>query len=340
MLSNRAISASVRCLSTAPHSTSGLCGPASRLLMIQYGIDQKDVKPTGPKGNVMKGDIMALIKTKGLKPVVVSVAPPPDPATAAPGAAQGPAPVIGSVRHVEKFIDIPLSNVRATIAKRLSQSKQSVPHAYQSATIKADHILSLQAELRDKGIAVSLNDFIIKAAALALRAVPEVNVQYSPDTQKASYLPTVDISVAVATPNGLITPIVNSADILGVQEISMRVKELAGRARENKLQPKEFQGGTFTISNLGMFGSVEQFTAIINPPQAAILAVGGSRLELDDEFKPINRFTATLCFDARAISETAAQSFLNHFSSSLSDPDFMVVEPITPELNFDFSRLL
>ncbi|VDL63222.1 unnamed protein product [Nippostrongylus brasiliensis] len=158
-------------------------------------------------------------------------------------------------------------------------------------------------------------------------AVPEVNVQYSPDTQKASYLPTVDISVAVATPNGLITPIVNSADILGVQEISMRVKELAGRARENKLQPKEFQGGTFTISNLGMFGSVEQFTAIINPPQAAILAVGGSRLELDDEFKPIN-------------SETAAQSFLNHFSSSLSDPDFMVAEPITPELNFDFSRLL
>ncbi|KIH51109.1 2-oxo acid dehydrogenase acyltransferase, partial [Ancylostoma duodenale] len=167
--------------------------------------------------------------------------------------------------------------------------QQLIPHEYQSAVVQADAVLAIQAELRSKDIAVSLNDFIIKAAALALRAVPEVNVQYSAESQQVNYLPNVDVSVAVATPTGLITPIVTSADILGVQDISARVKELAKRARENKLQPNEFQGGTFTISNLGMFGSVEQFTAIINPPQAAILAVGGTRMELDENFKPLNK---------------------------------------------------
>lgn len=287
----------------------------------------------------MKGDVLGVVKAKGLKPVVVTIPPPAGPSVsqASPTKAAG---AIGSVRHVEKFVDIPLSSIRATIAKRLTQSKQSIPHGYQSAVVQADTVLAIQAQLRDKGVIVSLNDFVIKAAAVALRAVPEVNVQYSADQQQISYLPMVDISVAVATPNGLITPIVKSADILGVQDISVRVKELAARARENKLQPNEFQGGSFTISNLGMFGSVEQFTAIINPPQAAILAVGGSRLELDDDFKPRNRFTVTLCFDARAITETSARLFLDHFAASLSDPDFMIAEPISPELNFDFARLL
>ncbi|EPB74014.1 2-oxo acid dehydrogenase acyltransferase [Ancylostoma ceylanicum] len=271
--------------------------------MLHYGINEKDVKATGPKNNILKSDVFGVIKAGGLKPVVVTVAPPPEPAA-------------------------------------LAVQKQLIPHEYQSAVVRADAVLAIQAELRSKDIAVSLNDFIIKAAALALRAVPEVNVQYSAESQQVNYLPMVDVSVAVATPSGLITPIITSADILGVQDISARVKELAKRARENKLQPNEFQGGTFTISNLGMFGSVEQFTAIINPPQAAILAVGGTRTELDENFKPLNKFTVTLCFDARAITETSARRFLDHFSASLSDPDFMVAEPIDPALNFDFARLL
>ncbi|VDM56138.1 unnamed protein product [Angiostrongylus costaricensis] len=195
---------------------------------------------------------------------------------------------------------------------------------------------------------------LAKDELMSFQAVPQVNVQYSAETQQVIYLSMVDISVAVATPSGLITPIITSADILGVQYISARVKELAARARQNKLMPNEFQGGSFTISNLGMFGSVEQFTAIINPPQSAILAVGGSRTELDENLKSCNRyvflylhlfatrplFTVTLCFDARAITETSARLFLEHFSASLSDLDFMVAEPMDPELNFDFARLL
>ncbi|KAK6031350.1 2-oxo acid dehydrogenase acyltransferase [Ostertagia ostertagi] len=340
MLLTRAATASVRSLTTAPHSSSGLCGPAVRLLMLQYGVDQKDVKATGPKGNIMKSDVLGLIKASGLKPVVVSVAPPPEPAAAAPSSGpsappKAPAKPTGSVRHIEKFTDIPLSNERATIAKMLVQSKQSIPHGYQSATVQADTIMAIQAELQGKGVEVPLNSFIIKAAALALRAVPEVNVQYSSESH-LTFLPTVDISVAY----GLTNFVVRSADILGVQDISVRVKDLADRASENKLRPEECQGGSFTISNLGMFDSVEQFTAIIHPPQAAILTVGGTRIDMDENFKPRNRFTATLCFDARAITETSARLFLDHFAASLSDPDFMVAEPISPELNFDFARLL
>ncbi|VDK46922.1 unnamed protein product [Cylicostephanus goldi] len=222
-----------RCFQAAALHRRGLCGPAVKLLMLQYGINEKDVKATGPKHNILKGDVMGVIKAGNLKPVVFKVGPPPQPApsSAKPQKAAAPAGPVGSVRHVDPFVDIPLSN-------------QSIPHEYQSADIRADAILAIQADLRAKDVAVSINDFLIKAAALALRAVPEVNVRYA--NEQVQYMPTVDISVAVATPNGLITPIVFSADIMGVQDISARVRELAARARENKLQPQEFQGGTFT----------------------------------------------------------------------------------------------
>ncbi|KHJ78820.1 2-oxo acid dehydrogenase acyltransferase, partial [Oesophagostomum dentatum] len=166
--------------------------------MLQYGINEKDVKATGPKHNILKSDVMGFIKAGSLKPVVVKVAPPPEPVSSAPPqkAAGAPAAPVGSVRHVEKYVDIPLSNVRATIAKRLTQAKTTIPHEYQSAEVDADAILAIQSDLRDKKVAVSINDFIIKATALALRAVPEVNVRYSPESQQVSYLPTVDISVA------------------------------------------------------------------------------------------------------------------------------------------------
>ncbi|PIO56529.1 2-oxo acid dehydrogenase acyltransferase [Teladorsagia circumcincta] len=167
----------------------------------------------------------------------------------------------------------------------LHQFQQSIPHGYQSATVQADTIMAIQAELQAKGVDVPLNSFIIKAAALALRAVPEVNVRYSSESH-LTFVPTVDISVAYGQTN----LIVRSADILGIQDISVRVKDMADRASENKLQPEECQGGSFTISNLGMFDSVEQFTAIIHPPQAAILTIGGTRIDMDENFKPINRY--------------------------------------------------
>ena len=160
--------------------------------------------------------------------------------------------------------------MRKVIASRLTESKATVPHAYASIDCKLDNLLELRKQINATGAGtkVSVNDLVIKASALALRDVPSVN-----QNAEASREGNVDISVAVATPSGLITPIVKDADALSVSEINGCVKDLAARAFENKLKPEEFMGGSFTISNLGMFG-ISQFSAVINPPQAAILAVG------------------------------------------------------------------
>ncbi len=183
------------------------------------------------------------------------------------------------------FVDIPVSGVRGVIAKRLLESKTTVPHYYLTVHCNVDKILKLRArfnkELEKEGAKISVNDFVIKAAATACKKVPEANSAWLGD--KIRQFDQVDVSVAVSTDNGLITPIVFSADRKGVSCISKDVKLLAAKAREGKLQPQEFQGGTFTISNLGMFG-VNQFCAIINPPQSCILAVGTSekRLVIDE----------------------------------------------------------
>lgn len=209
--------------------------------------------------------------------------------------------------------------MRQTIAKRLSQSKGSIPHAYVSATIGTDKIRQLQKKLaKTAELKLSLNDFIIKACAQALRSVPEVNAQWRADS--VQLLPSVDISIAVATPSGLITPILFRADRMGLHQISTTLRALAGRAREGKLRPEEFQGGTFTISNLGMFGSVSNFTAIINPPQAAILAVGGLVETLSNSGEPTSQFGATLCYDARAIDDRSAQRFMQALQTGLTEP--------------------
>jgi dihydrolipoamide dehydrogenase-binding protein of pyruvate dehydrogenase complex len=169
---------------------------------------------------------------------------------------------------------------------------------------------------------VSVNDFIIKAAAIALQRVPEVNVQVNEDNVR--YMGDIDISVAVATDAGLITPIVKDAIGQGIEGISNTVKELAQKAKVGKLQPHEFMGGTFTISNLGMFG-ITEFSAIINPPQSAIMAVGGSRLVLDpDTEQPRSRMTATISFDARAIDDAAACLFLETFQELMENPGLLI----------------
>uniref|UniRef100_A0A1I7X7K8 2-oxoacid_dh domain-containing protein n=1 Tax=Heterorhabditis bacteriophora TaxID=37862 RepID=A0A1I7X7K8_HETBA len=262
--------------------------------MLQYDINENDVKPTGPKRNILKRYAISMIISFFMK-----------------------------IMLIDFFV-----------------SFQTIPHEYVSKTVQADALLTLRKTLKKGGTTLSLNDFIVKAAALTLRTVPAINVQWSPEKECAISLSTIDISVAVATPTGLITPIVTGADILGVREISYRIKNLSNRARENKLQPHEFQGGSFTISNLGMFGSVDNFTAIINPPQSAILTIGGSRIEINNEMKPETRFTSTLCFDARAISPLSARAFIEQFSLFISDPDCMIVELEDSRLDFDIARLL
>merc|ERR1712029_1292976 len=177
-----------------------------------------------------------------------------------------------------KFTDIPLTSMRSVIAKRLLQSKQTSPHGHATAEANIDAITQIRKDFANAGIKISVNDLVIKAASTALQYVPEVNINAVGDDD-FQVMPNVDISVAVATESGLITPIVKNVPSLSLGQISDSGRELAGKAKAGKLQLNEFQGGTFTISNLGMFG-ITEFTAIINPPQGAILAVGSGSLEV------------------------------------------------------------
>uniref|UniRef100_A0AC34RQS4 Peripheral subunit-binding (PSBD) domain-containing protein n=1 Tax=Panagrolaimus sp. JU765 TaxID=591449 RepID=A0AC34RQS4_9BILA len=311
--------------------SAGLMGPAVKLILQHYQLDPSKVPATGPKKNILKGDVLGYIKQQNLSPVTVKV-------TSASMQSIPTSETVLKPKLGEKYVDIPLTNMRKTIAKRLTASKQSVPHSYISASLKADKLSDIRKEFAKDGKKISVNDFLIKAIALALKAVPEVNVQWK--NNAVVQLSKVDISVAVATPNGLITPIVFNADRLQIEQISNTVRELAARAKENKLKLDEFQGGSFTISNLGMFG-ITNFTAIINEPQTAILAVGGTQLELNSQLVPETRFTVTLCYDARAIDELHAQRFVNHLELLIGEPTTMLSD--TKQFDFenvDFAALL
>jgi len=223
-----------------------------------------------------------------------------------------------------QYTDTPASSMRQMIAKRLSESKYAIPHSYLTKDIVVDKLMVARKQLNEAGNKLSVNDFIIKGVATTLRRVPEVNVIWNKTTNQADIQGTVDISVAVAIEGGLITPIVFNADKKGLQEINENVKTLAEKARKGSLQLKEFQGGTFTISNLGMFG-VTHFTAVINPPQAVILAVGGgsSKVVVDEVTEKLSThtlITVTLNFDARAIDTDTASKFLDELANTLEHP--------------------
>ncbi|XP_037070270.1 pyruvate dehydrogenase protein X component, mitochondrial-like [Pollicipes pollicipes] len=218
------------------------------------------------------------------------------------------------------MLTLPLTSMRKTIAKRLTQSKTEIPHAYMQCEARIDRLLSLRKQLKTEGVQASLNDYIIKTVALALRLHPEVNCVWNGEQLERAA--DVDVAVAVATDAGLITPIVRGAAGRSVAEIGRLVQELAGRARDGKLRPHEFQGGTFTISNLGMFG-VDEFSAIINPPQCGILAVGGGRPEPGVGGSTETLMTCTLSYDARAVSEQEAAAFMETLAALLSAPDLL-----------------
>lgn len=253
------------------------------------------------------------------------------PVSEAKTTATAPAPAPVALKG-QKFTDLPVSNIRGVIAKRLLQSKQTIPHYYLTVDVTMDSVLSLRQEfnasLSKDGAKLSVNDFIIKAAALACRKVPEVNSSWQ-DTFIRQY-DTVDVSVAVSTDKGLITPIVFNAERKGLASISDDVRSLAAKAREGKLQPHEFQGGTFSISNLGMFG-VRNFTAIINPPQSCILAVGATdqRLIVDPSveqgFRTANVLTVTLSCDHRVVDGAVGAQWLAAFKKYLEKPTTMLL---------------
>lgn len=273
------------------------------------------------------------IKFLGKRSLSPEVASPVVSAAASPVT---PAPVV-QVSHVSSttdtnYSDVPNTNMRKIIAKRLTESKTTVPHMYTAITSEIDEVLKLRKTLKKEfDINVSVNDIVIKAAALALRDVPEANAKWDAkkDARDVSS-DSIDISVAVATPNGLITPIVTAAEKRGLSDINNTVKDLANRAKDNKLKPEEFQGGSFTISNLGMFG-ITEFSAVINPPQACILAVGGGISKVypprAGELKPrvATTMTVQLSSDRRVIDEAIAAQYLQVFDFYMSNPKLLMV---------------
>jgi pyruvate dehydrogenase E2 component (dihydrolipoamide acetyltransferase) len=227
---------------------------------------------------------------------------------------------------------VPVSNVRRVIARRLGESAREIPHYYVTAVADADELMALRAQLNDKLAAagrakVSVNDLLVRAVALALREHPDVNVSYGGDDSPTMLVhDRVNIGVAVAAESGLIVPVINDADTKTVTQIGAESKKLIALAGERKLTPAQTSGGTFTISNLGMFG-VEEFTAIINPPEAAILAVGGTAKEpavVDGQIVPRNKMRYTLSSDHRVIDGALAARFLQTLTGLIESP-WMIV---------------
>jgi pyruvate dehydrogenase E2 component (dihydrolipoamide acetyltransferase) len=287
--------------------------PLARRMAAQAGIDLGTLQGSGPHGRVVKTDIeAALAKGPTAKPA----------AAPAPAAARAPAPAI-TAPHTA----VPNSNVRKVIARRLAESKATIPHFYVSMDIHLDALLKLRAELNATSpkdgpgaFKLSVNDLIIKAAAVTLRRFPNVNAAWTEDAILQFH--DVDISVAVAIPDGLITPIVRKADQKGLAAISNEMKDLAARAKTGKLKPEEFQGGGFSISNMGMYG-VSNFSAIINPPQAGILAVsaGEQRPVVKDGALAIATvMTCTLSVDHRVIDGALAAEWLAAFKKVVEAP--------------------
>jgi hypothetical protein len=228
------------------------------------------------------------------------------------------------------YSDAEASNMRKVIAKRLQQSKHEIPHYYLTVECNMDKIMGLRKEINTtyekEGVKLSVNDFVIKAVALSCKRVPECNSSWM-DTFIRTFH-TCDVSVAVDTGNGLITPIVTSVESKGLAEISMAIKDMAGRAKEGRLAPHEYQGGTITVSNLGMFG-INQFTAIINPPQACILAVGGTERKvvpgIDGVPTVANMMRVTMSCDHRVVDGAVGAQWLQHFKKFMENPQAMLL---------------
>ncbi|NXX92363.1 ODP2 dehydrogenase, partial [Centropus bengalensis] len=298
-----------------PRKGRVVVSPLAKKLAAEKGIDLAQVKGTGPDGRITKKDVESFVPPK--------VAPAPAPGVVPAAAAVAAAPA-------GTFTDIPITNIRKVIAQRLMLSKQTIPHYYLSVDINMGEVLVLRKELNQvvsDNIKLSVNDFVIKASALACLKVPEANSSWMDTIIRQNHV--VDVSVAVSTPAGLITPIVFNAHIKGLASISKDVVSLANKAREGKLQPHEFQGGTFTVSNLGMYG-IKNFSAIINPPQACILAVGSSEKKLvpaDNEkgFAVADVMSVTLSCDHRVVDGAVGAQWLAEFKNFLEKPVTMLL---------------
>jgi pyruvate dehydrogenase E2 component (dihydrolipoamide acetyltransferase) len=291
--------------------------PLARRMAKQAGIDLAALKGSGPNGRIVKADIEAAAQ----QPVPTAPTPAPAAQPAAAPAAR-PATAITAPHQL-----VPHSSIRKVIARRLTEAKSTIPHFYVSMDVEIDALIKLMNELNAKApkegpdaYLITINDMVIKASAATLRRVPTVNAAWTDDGM--ALFDDVDISVAVAIPDGLITPIVRRADQKGLATISREMKDLAGRARAGKLKPEEFQGGGFSISNMGMFG-VSEFAAIINPPQSAILAVAAGQkrpVVKNDALAIATVMTCTLSVDHRVVDGALGARWLREFRRIVEDP--------------------
>lgn len=279
--------------------------PLAKKLAKDKGLDLSTIKGTGPGNRIVSSDL-----SKAQANGVVAFGRNEQP-TEAPGSYEEEA----------------LTPMRKVISQRLQEAKSYIPHFYVSLKINPQAMMDLREQLKSGGIKVTFNDFIVRASALALRKHPNVNSGFNTVTNSIVRFKTIDISIAVSLPAGLITPIVRHADFKNLGELSMEVKELAGRAKEGKLEAHEYKGGSFTISNLGMYG-VSEFIAIINPPQAAILAVSGILpvpVVKDGQVVPGHEMTLTLSGDHRVIDGVAGAEFLKTLQGLLENPALLIV---------------
>ncbi|CAM9109573.1 unnamed protein product [Pylaiella littoralis] len=321
-----------------------LFAPAARHMAQSKGIDASALEGTGKGGRITKADlVMALAKgvefpsaqagevAEAAASQAAAAAPPAAAAAAAVAAPAPPAVAAPAAQSSssEDFVDQPANNIKKITAKRLTQSKAEVPHLYVSMACEVDGLMAFRkALLKEHDVKVSVNDIIIRSAALALRDVPEANAKWTGGARHPGE--SIDISVAVATPTGLITPIVTDADRRGLSNISGKVRDLATRARDRQLKPEEFQGGSFTVSNLGMFG-INEFSAVINMPQACILAVGGGAptvklgREAGDKPRVCSEVTVRLSADRRVVDEAIAAQLLQSFKHYMETPELLLM---------------
>ena len=300
----------------APLSTARkhAASPLARRLAAEAGLDLQGVTGSGPRGRIVKLDVQRLL--------AATPAPVAAPAPAVQPQPQAIPPGIGP--HEAR----PLSNMRRTIARRLVEAKTSIPHFYLSVDCELDALLALRAQVnegRDKAERISINDFVIKAAARALRKVPAANVIWNGD--EILQLSDIDISVAVATDGGLITPILRGADRMSLGTLSAEMKALAARAHQGELRPEEYQGGGFSVSNLGMYG-IQTFSAIINPPQSCILAVGASLrrpVGRGDQIVLADVMSVTLSVDHRSVDGALGAQVLAAFKNNIENPMSLLI---------------
>lgn len=298
-------------------------GPSARNLLMLYGLEANVVPATGAKNVLLKSDLLKYINQNNLKPRPLNQ-------LMEESLVEPPVQVGERVEFASRkasgamYMDLEVNSMRKTIAKRLTLSKTTIPHAYMTSSCNVDSLQKLRSSLKKEGHKVSLNDMLIKTIAASIRKVPQVNGIWDEKTYSMKLINNIDISIAVATESGLITPIIKSADVLSVVQVNELVKQLAEKARTGMLKPEEFQGGTFTVSNLGMFG-ITNFSAVINPPQAAILAIGGIKVGLNQDHLPTQAIDLTLSYDSRCISQDTAAEFMIALKEITDNPTMGIV---------------